>query len=283
MNQSPSGSLLLSKAIAGFINYKNAERLSARTIDSHERILAKWLEHIGDQELQKITSQEAIAYINWLRNGYVPHRYSGKTYTLAAKTLRNVWATLSSFFSWASLDLGIKQIMKDVPAPKTKQVAIEPLTQDEVLRMLKVCVYSREVKPGNRKGFVMRLPNANRDQAIILPSLDTGLWAMEMCKLQIGDIDLKTGRIEVKHGVIGGAKGGKGRTVYLGKSIRRALWRYLTEHEDENDLEAPVFLAQNGRPFNPNSLRQLIKGIAERCEVKNAYPHKFIHTFAITY
>ena len=200
MNQRPSGSLMLSQAVAGFINYKNAEGLSARTIDSHERILAKWLEHICDQELQKISSQYAIAYINWLRNEYVPHRYSGKTNPQAAKTLRNVWATLSSFYSWASLELGIKLITKDVPAPKTKQVVIEPLTQEEVLRILKVCVYSREVKPGNRKGFVMRLRNANRDQAIILILLDTGLRAMELCKLQIGDIDLKTGRVEVKHG-----------------------------------------------------------------------------------
>ncbi len=274
---------MLSKAIAGFINYKNAEGLSARTIDSHERILAKWLEHIGDQELQNISSQEVIAYINWLRNEYVPHRFSGKTHPLSTKTLRNVWATLSSFFSWANLELGINQIMKDVPTPRTKMVTIEPLTQDEVQRMLKVCVYSREVKPGNRKGFVMRLPNASRDQAIILTLVDTGLRAMELCKLQIGDIDLKTGRVEVKHGVIGGAKGGKGRTVYLGKIVRRALWRYLSEREDENDLDAPVFLAQNGRPFNPNSLRQLIKGIADRSDVKNAYPHKFRHTFAITY
>lgn len=35
--------------------------------------------------------------------------------------------------------------------------------------------------------------------------------------------------------------------------------------------------------FNPNSLRQLVRAIADRSEVKNAYPHKFRHTFAITY
>jgi len=33
MNQIPSGSSLLSKAIAGFLNYKNAEGLSSRTIE----------------------------------------------------------------------------------------------------------------------------------------------------------------------------------------------------------------------------------------------------------
>ena len=35
MNHSPSGSLFLSKAIPGFINYKTTEGLSIRTINSH--------------------------------------------------------------------------------------------------------------------------------------------------------------------------------------------------------------------------------------------------------
>lgn len=60
MNHSPSGLLLLSKAIPGFINYKTAEGLALRTIDSHERLLNKWLEHIGDQEIGKITAQDMV-------------------------------------------------------------------------------------------------------------------------------------------------------------------------------------------------------------------------------
>jgi len=71
MNHTPSGSLFLSKAIQGFINYKIAEGLSQRTIDSYERLLN-----------------------NWMRNDYVPRRYSGKTHPLSPKTLRNVWVTL---------------------------------------------------------------------------------------------------------------------------------------------------------------------------------------------
>jgi integrase/recombinase XerD len=47
MNPRPSGLLLLCKAIAGYLNYKNAEGLSFRTIDSHEQIFIKWLEHNG--------------------------------------------------------------------------------------------------------------------------------------------------------------------------------------------------------------------------------------------
>jgi hypothetical protein len=61
MNHPPSGSLFLSKAIPGFINYKTAEGLTLRTIDSHERLLNKWLEHIGDQQIGKINTQDVSA------------------------------------------------------------------------------------------------------------------------------------------------------------------------------------------------------------------------------
>ncbi|MFZ2098713.1 MAG: phage integrase N-terminal SAM-like domain-containing protein [Anaerolineales bacterium] len=107
MNRSPSGSLFLSKAIPGFINYKTAEGLALRTIDSHERLLNKWLEHIGDQEIGKITAQDVVAYMSWLRNEYTPRRYNGKTHPLSPKSLRNVWVTLSSFYSWAAQELEV--------------------------------------------------------------------------------------------------------------------------------------------------------------------------------
>jgi len=81
------------------------------------------------------------------------------------------------------------------PAPRIKKTPIEPLTQEEVQRMLKACVTSREVRPSNRRSFTMRLLFCHRDQAIILTLIDTGLRAMELCKLLIGNIDLKTGRV----------------------------------------------------------------------------------------
>ncbi len=72
--------------------------------------------------------------------------------------------------------------------------------------------------------------------------LDTGLRASKLCSLKIGDVELKTGKVQVKHGRLGGAKDGKGRTVFLGKTSHRVLWRYLTERTDGEDADAPLFL-----------------------------------------
>jgi integrase/recombinase XerD len=284
MNHRPSGSLPVSKAIEVFLNFKSAEGLSDRTLDSYRRQLEKWFEYMGeDKNVVKISASELMEYLNWLRTEYVPHSFGTPKERLSPKTLRNFWITLSAFFTWVSREFSIPSPMKQVPAPKFKNTIVEPFTQDEVQAMLKVCMYSREVKPGNRRAFVMRLPNGHRDQAILMVLVDTGLRAMELCSLRVKNIDLRTGKVEIKDGREGGAKGGKGRLVYLGKAARRSLSRYLAVREDGDDDDAYVFQARDDRPFNPNSLRKLIVSIADRAGVKRAYPHRFRHTFAITY
>jgi integrase/recombinase XerD len=119
--------------------------------------------------------------------------------------------------------------MKAVPAPRFEEAPVEPFTQQDIETLLKACEFCKEAKTTERQRFTMRRATAKRDRAIILALLDTGLRALELCALKIGDVEQKTGRVHVKHGVSSGAKGGKGRTVFLGKAARRAVWHYLTE------------------------------------------------------
>lgn len=202
---------------------------------------------------------------------------------MSAKSIRNVWATFRSFFGWLQVEFQFPNPAKEISAPKFQKHPVETFSKEEVERILKACVYSRESKTEERKKFVMRRPSANRDQAIVLMLLDTGLRATELCSLIINDVDLKTGKVTVRHGIAGGAKGGKGRTVYLGKVSRKAVWRYLASREDGDDPDAPLFISHAERPFNKDSLRVLINRLGSRAEVKQTYPHKFRHTFAITY
>jgi integrase/recombinase XerD len=87
----------------------------------------------------------------------------------------------------------------------------------------------------------MRRATGRRDQAIIMTLLNAGLRASELSALKVGDVDLKRGKVLVKHGRLGGATGGKGRIVYLGKAARRAVWRYLAVREGGEEPESPLY------------------------------------------
>ncbi len=81
---------------------------------------------------------------------------------------------------------------------------------------------------------------------------------------------------------MGKAKGGKGRIVYLGKSVRSFLWRYRAERKDGGDGNAPLFLGKIHRPINRDALRQLMIRLGQKVGVRKCHPHRFRHTFAIT-
>ena len=200
------------------------------------------------------------------------------------KTIRNIWVTLASFFKWASSEFSIPNPVEHIPAPRFQRFPVEAFTKEEIKLLLKACTQTKEANTRIRDSYTYVRPTAKRDQAIILTLLDTGLRAMEFCSLRVGNVDLKTGKVAVEQGVRGGAKGGKGRTVFLGKTARQAVWRYLAGREDSGeDANAPLFLAKGQYPMTPNGLRHLIIHLAEKAGVKNAYPHKFRHTFSITY
>ncbi len=73
MNQRPTG-LSISKAIAGFLQYKLAEGLSPNTVYGYDRDLKLWLAYMGDQDIGKITSANLLEFLNYLRSEYVPRR-----------------------------------------------------------------------------------------------------------------------------------------------------------------------------------------------------------------
>ena len=275
--------LSISKAIDGFLKFKIAEGLSQRTVDSYEYYLNQWMNHIGDQDVAKIKSSDLTNYLAWMRTEYKPKRWNGNEDPLSAKSLRNVYIALRAFYTWLNKEFNLPNPAKEITPPKFPQHVIQTFSKEDIEKLIKACIYSREAQTEQRHKFVMRRPSANRDQAIVLTLLDTGLRATELCSLTVGDVDLKTGKVNVRHGVGGGAKGGKGRVTYLGKVARKAVWRYLATREDGSDPKAPLFISAGDRPFNRDSLRILIRRLGERAQIAHVHPHKFRHTFAITY
>ncbi len=282
MNRKSHG-LSISKAIPGFIQYKAAEALSPTTLRSYADDLKKWLDQTGDREINKVTTEDLRAFFVWLRTEYKPRRFNGSTDPLSPKTIRNIWVSLSAFFTWACVEFEFPNPMKLVPAPKFQEKPFEPFSKEQIEQLLKHCEFCKEASTEVRRKFTMRRGTGARDRAIILMLLDTGLRASELCSLKVGDIDMQTGKVEVKHGFQGGAKGGKGRTVFLGKAVKRVLWRYLASREDGEENNAPLFLGRNSRLMNRDGLRQVLVQIGKKAGIKKVHPHRFRHTFAISY
>jgi integrase/recombinase XerD len=276
----------LTKATTGFLQYKTAKGLSPRRIEIYVDHLKNWAHYSGDPLVHNSRPDDVRACLAWLATEYKPARFAKAGQPLSAKSVHNVCISLSAFHPWASDEFQLPNPMKGVAAPKLEEKPFEPYTEEEVETLLKACDYCQEARTQDRRKFAMRRPTANRDRALIVTLLDTELRASELCALTIGDVNQKTGRVEVKHGVQGGTKGGKGRkgrVVYLGKSARRTLWRYLAGREDGDDATAPLFLGRMHRPMNKGALRSLIAGLGEKAKVNHCHPHLFRHTFALTY
>ena len=227
MNRSTPGSavnanpLSISKSIDGFLKFKTAEGLSQRTISSYEFILQHWLEQIGDRKVADVQPADLTGYLAWLRTEYKPVRFNGSTEPLSAKSIRNVWVAFRSFFGWLHVEFKFLNPAIEVTAPKFQKHPVETFTKEDVEKILKACLHAREAQTQERKKFIMRRPSGYRDQAIVLTLLDTGLRATELCSLTVNDVDLKTGKITVRHSLARGAQAGKGHTVSMEKVAQK--------------------------------------------------------------
>jgi integrase/recombinase XerD len=96
-HRSTSNSLPLLTAITGFVNYKTAQGLSQRSVDSYKRILEQWAEYLGNKKVAQFTDPDMNAYLVYIRTEYVPRRFGGNPRALSPKSLRNIWITICSF------------------------------------------------------------------------------------------------------------------------------------------------------------------------------------------
>lgn len=98
----------------------------------------------------------------------------------------------------------------------------------------------------------------DRDKALMLFLLDTGVRRAEMCALNVGDVNLRTGGVVVRLG-----KGGKSRVVFVGAKTRRTMMAYLRHRPHLADSE-PLWVTRNGTRLSPNGLREVLRRRAVR-------------------
>lgn len=201
-----------------------------------------------------------------------------KRYKLGDKTLANIWAGLSSFFTWAENELKIAHPMRGVVSrPEFRKVEIEPYSKAEIMALMAATEQSASWRTRNGRRISSVRPTALRDKTIMIVLVDTGIRASELCDLQVRDYEQESGRLLIRHG-----KGNKKRTIYLGQSGRKYLWRYLTGR-GATKANDPLFVTRVGTALDRTELLNMVTTTAARAGVSHANVHKFRHTFAITF
>ena len=276
----------LSLASEGFLRYKGASGKSENTISDYRNSLSKLgLYFTSDPPLDSITHDQLVGFFAWLQDEYVSEPAGvaprGKI-KLGPKSILNIHTNLSSFWTWAvKEDFAEDNLLRAIERPPVSDPDIEPLTKEEVVAMLKGCEASRNWK--DRSSIKNNRPTAERDQLLIKLLLDTGMRAEEVCALTFEDINFQESSLMAKGK--GPGRRPKVRKVFMSKRTAQTLWKYLLPRLETIKPAESIFTVDSNypRPLTRQHLSHLIHDLGVRAGVKGAHPHKFRHTFAISY
>ena len=126
-----------------------------------------------------------------------------------------------------------------------------------------------------------RWVTGERNLALLKLMLDIGLRLSEATELRWQNVDLRTGKIEVKEG-----KGGKDRILWCGELTLERLrsWRQRQTEEAGEQL-AHTFTAMSGdalgNPLDNRYVQDMVPRYARKAGIeKRVTPHTLRHTFA---
>jgi site-specific recombinase XerD len=264
----------ISQAIEGYLLAAGARHLSPHTIADYKNTFNKFLSCLDqDPPIADITNRQIESFLA-SREG------------VTKKTILNYYVGLSALWTWAvSEDLASRNVVRLVTPPKPEQREIIPFTADEIVVMLNALEKSKFYSLPGKRSCANSLPHPERNRAIILLLVDTGLRASELCAIRIRHLDTRNQRISIF------GKGDKERSIPYSYRTGHALWRYLAIRRSRQlDSTKPaaqpddfLFLTTRYRQMNRDRLLNLLKNIGERAGIPNVHPHRFRHTFAIMY
>ena len=243
---------------AAFISDKKLQNVSARTIEIYQFRLYEFLEFLklgGITHITQITPNVIRAFlVNLESQGHNPGG------------INIYYRVIKTFLRWYEFEAepeGWKNPIRKVKAPKIAIEPLEPVTMDDVEKIIATC---------DSKTFYDL-----RDKGIMLFLLDTGCRASEACNVNLGDVDLIRGSVLIRHG-----KGGKYRTVFIGKKTRKAIRNYLRIAKEYFKFEdSPLFISQSGEGLTYWGLNEIIKRRSKQAGIEKIKLHSFRRAFAI--
>jgi len=162
--------MLLEQAIKEFIVAKQAAGRSPRTIAKYRDTLLALAQHT-DGNLESVTAGDIRHYLAERRGaGCKP------------ASLHTYYRTFATFCRWCVLEYGISNPMERVERPQVPKRLPPYLSDEAINKLLDAASQSR---------------CPQRDRALVLMLVDTGVRAGELTGPKMRDIDLRKGEIRV--------------------------------------------------------------------------------------
>jgi integrase/recombinase XerD len=173
--------------------------------------------------------------------------------------------TLRTFLFWWEDEVEPDDWKNPIRKVKAPRLAVEPIegVSLEVVRQL-VSVCARGTFTGDR------------DAAVLYCLFDTGARASEFLNMDLEDVNQARGEILIRKG-----KGRKPRYVYIGRTARKALRKYLKHREDDCPalwVSAPRFVSTR---LTISGLRTAVARRAREAGIKPPALHDFRRGFAL--
>lgn len=238
----------------GFLIDRKVRGLSPHTIGFYRDKLKVFLHFCDSQVITRfdeLTPTVLREYLLWL--GAKGHTPGG---------VHACYRALRAFLHWwedENEPEGWRNPIRKVKAPKVNIKPLEPIDIKTVKQMVETC---------KRSTFL-----GARDYALLLFLLDTGVRSSELLALNIEDVDLISGSVFVRKG-----KGGKPRTVFMGKRARLALRRYVRKLDKD---VLPLWCTQKGNRLSYWGLRRVMQKRADIAQVPIPSAHDFRRAFAL--
>lgn len=252
----------MKKFIDDFLEYCEIEKnRSPKTLENYRRYLMHFAEFAKIKDPSRITAELVRQYRLAL------HRTTdARGARLKTNTQMYYLIALRSFLKFLH--------KRDIPTLAPEKIELGKVREREI-----------DFLEPDEMGRLLSSPEGSdiaevRDRAILETLFSTGLRVSELCALNRGSINIKTGEF----GVVG--KGGKLRIVFLSDRAKDALAEYLNKRTDIDDA---LFVAHpSGKEKNTavtrltsRSIQRMIKKYSAKAGiVKKVTPHQLRHFFA---
>ncbi len=259
------------QAIAQFLEHGQSVRnLSDRTLRAYQSDLAQFHIHMSDTLAIEVTPEHLEGYLQKLDGG--PYRDT---------SIRRKVAAIKVFFRFLE-EQGIvsesparrlkikKPVENRVPTVlSTREVrALLAAPKEQVAELSAV----RDHSAGSRNRYFC----AVRDNVILELLFSTGIRIGELVALNIGDVDLDKGQIQIT------GRATRGRLVMLGSDVVLESVRQYLDLRSERTLSTPaLFVGRSGTRLTIYSIENIFKKHVRLAEIKrHVTPHSLRHTMA---